>query len=872
MGEQLFLSDKTWHAAFVNYSLFYSRSANASRKQKAFLAAATTTWTCPALDAAVASGAFKSHRAIYDLYLSVVSSFRSKKSKFASSKYAAEEAALEAFLSSVPGVGLRKTELLWECVARLFSLKHDGRPLMPVAGNMVLKTKNSLTRLENLLAQASATGPDPPAGSAKRAELSSETLSYYRRLRLEVPEISLEKLPIVIALVLAANSNEPIDQIMARVPSSSALRTADVMFVDKEERDLKAEVNGATVHLSTDGANRGKDYMFSTASFWSESKGVPVYRSLDVAASSKAGADIALAVENLMAEYKLKEIVTLAADNAPNMAKTLMRGLQASHPHLQFVGCDLHVLNLMLADAIAKAFGEPKMGIPSAVQAVYVLYALQEADWTMFKAHAAHVLGEDKAKDLFSSKMVEPLATRWWTLAVGLDYALDRLDAIIQLAIYMADGVQASSKYLPMWQELAVWLSSPAILAQAHFLRGYCTSFWGPEMVWSQAPMFDGWPAGFRAPQMPSRIAGRRLALAALDSNWRNDIAFADVAPEMEKMCAEDCALFLGRTDQFFKCAISKMDHSASWEASMAYCALAADADEARKCARKLVAEPALRPKNMPDAVWAGVVNLCHSGGVIDPALAHFLQTHVLCRPTTTHRVEGFVSLFASLRHNRPRISDFRLAGQHKGLVNIVQQSRLDNAAAVTMGDAEGGGKVGEGGGKGGEGGGRGGEGGGKGGEGGGKSGGRKSAKFRSTKKSISAILKSAVSAAGHTEVSIEDKHAARRNISTPTAFEKSRQQREVQKVVNLHDKRVAGKTRGNRKHMSRDVASASAALRVYAAAAEAHGTLKGDAKEDGVAETGELGTIVNIVDNKDVGDESVTVLKRGPKKMKIRR
>lgn len=681
---------RCWNAALVDY-LKLAQTSQCSIDELA--TNLRRAWPVDCVQAASECGALGSDRAVFALRDRIRDATRRRTYDTSSYKVlvADARAALEAFCI-LHGVAGPLPAELWRATCQVFTsfMSADAGPRTPegVKKNEVVVSKNAMTRLTRKLAaalEAAARNPASGLPRPKRFTMTPAQMAIVRRIHLEMPLVSFECLPKIIGLAVQMTFPDMTpEEIAAVLPSPTSLRNADTLMGDADAVELDRAINARVIHVSVDGANRGGDNFFKVAAWFNRATERPDVWALDSHVAGKTGEEAALAVADTLKGFD-GTVASVVADNAAAMSSTMYAALKKVYPGLDFVGCDLHILNLMLEGPIAIAFGEPKMNEPSAVQAAYVLFALQK-DWDDFKAMASFHFAP--APNPFTARMREPIATRWWTIAEGIEYILRHHDNIINFTTLMGDGLP-STRPRAMFVELALWCTSNAVMAQAHFIAAYCREFWGPEMTWSQAAVASTWPPGFRAAEMPARVASRREALAGLKSGWDSLQAFQPVLECLDKCDPAERKEFFKRAQAFFSKAEEKLEKHSSvhWEKEMAFVAIGhSDADTARACATKLVSGVLSKPPSLLP-VWEDLEAFA-GGEQMSVALRTFCEDYIFCKPTSTHRVEGFISQFGSVIHNKARQAPERSSRLHAGTINIVQRSRLAAELAAAAEDA----------------------------------------------------------------------------------------------------------------------------------------------------------------------------------------
>jgi len=267
-----------------------------------------------------------------------------------------------------------------------------------------------------------------------------QSMMQYMRAFQTVTRVSTKRAPL--ALHLAAHVLLPSDRAdtvaAAIVRSSSTLRrwgdvlaSADIQSLGRELADTQ------TVHLLVDGSKRnGKEFLSRMATFV-DSTDTVAHRMLSCATVPAGDASsIAAAVLGTVEQNNVREkVTTLTVDNcSANLGMTTGMAvlLAALLGHaLVVVGCDLHVLQVMLVNGIAAAFGKGEIlsNEIHPTQTIFKMAYLLGDNWSRWRAQMT-VFSEKQSPAWLAqypmpkTKLQRPVHTRWWTTLLATQQVL----------------------------------------------------------------------------------------------------------------------------------------------------------------------------------------------------------------------------------------------------------------------------------------------------------------------------------------------------------------------------------------------------------------------------------------------------------------
>ena len=268
-------------------------------------------------------------------------------------------------------------------------------------------------------------------------------------------------------------------------------------------------------------------------------------------------------------------------DSASDCIKGMVNDMKTRFPSFVAAACFLHVMNLVLVNSYLAAFGDEERGVCSALRIGYMMSYLHHHfhdDWVSWCSRNGHTDISYVARGAAK--------TRWWSAVAAFGDCYRNRQAYSAWCIHMAALQSAAGKsgYYDCFVETAGWLRNEKAMTDMAFVLGFCRTFWDGEMSWLQG--IGGWQlglneeeqrAGFRAAEMPLRVALQRRKLQALDpwdggdtGSWPGYTAQHSSLPaEQQEQSKEEVAAFLS----------TALDvhgrHSERWMADLVDCSVA---------------------------------------------------------------------------------------------------------------------------------------------------------------------------------------------------------------------------------------------------------------------------------------------------------
>lgn len=271
------------------------------------------------------------------------------------------------------------------------------------------------------------------------------------------------------------------------------------------------------------------------------------------------------------------------------------------------VGCDMHVLNILLINALAAAFGKGEALSEDihVLQTVFKIAYLLGANWewwqeAMRKFHEEIDADKESSMRVPSTRIQRPIETRWWTVLLAMQQVLEQRHFLMLFCESQANTGKHNTNIKKTWELAATGLASEVVHAQMAFLVEYGAVFHFGEMSWSQQ--------GHRAAEMPERVLQRGMRLHAIMNNPVN--FFPKTEKVIETLNLEDQQRLRRDIDRFLRATLqSHTKHSNRWlQMPLVLGTLATP--NGPSFARSLLALQ--RPAVLPDVSGVRVVPLVH--------------------------------------------------------------------------------------------------------------------------------------------------------------------------------------------------------------------------------------------------------------------
>ena len=414
-------------------------------------------------------------------------------------------------------------------------------------------------------------------------------------------QISHSRLPHVILLsvmffgeVLFANADEAARLALAHlfsaatiskiVPNPDGVRAAISAIHNVEILTMTEQLaKSKTVSISCD-AGTGKDGTFVpfVASSLQEDLDKNIYVAvtvLDTAEIPKGGENCANSLLMVLQAFGiLKILYSICTDGAPDMV--FMHGyLMAIIPTLVCITCTLHSLNLVLAGAWSKSFGDGKdWNAASAARMIFLIpYMMDHYEVQLCLFEAEHGVRFVRTKASWG---------RWWSVTVACGMVVGNRDLLLLFLVKMG-AEDRSPTFAPIAKQAATWLANDVLWCQLCFLQGFCRSWWDVHFLWLQR--FPQWMSslpsdllqgGFRAGELPRYACAMRASLLAckdmVDEEKDPDRYFELYRMALAQLTEQQRQQQLMQVGVFFKLACGLFDkHFGRWNGDLADCALA---------------------------------------------------------------------------------------------------------------------------------------------------------------------------------------------------------------------------------------------------------------------------------------------------------
>ena len=232
-----------------------------------------------------------------------------------------------------------------------------------------------------------------------------------------------------------------------------------------------------------DGGNQGDTKLnFSKATGFNHHKGCVQNWMLSAQATTGGGPAIAHAVRTDGRRVGLHRWGGCTVDNASEMKNGFVSDMRTLFPFFVFIGCTLHILNLVLMNAYFTAYGKDEIGKCSALRVAFMLHYLQQkfkAEWVQWcKANPEH------ADIAFLA--AGGAATRWWSIMLSFTDVYRGRVAYSAWCFHMHDGLHPTSSFRGCLKELGSWLLNPKVIADIALNIDFTVEWWNPEMTWHQ--------------------------------------------------------------------------------------------------------------------------------------------------------------------------------------------------------------------------------------------------------------------------------------------------------------------------------------------------------------------------------------------------
>jgi hypothetical protein len=306
--------------------------------------------------------------------------------------------------------------------------------------------------------QVSHTHTAPTSIQYTRSQAMSVTHKYATREVYVLSGSSARKLPMVMSVAgWSVISELRVQGLLHEVPGQE-VTLDDVLRVNSSSQHLGVildecqviddyllsillESSVDEVFSVCDGGNTGdKKYNFSKIAGYDHGKGCIMQKMIGLGATEGGGEAIARSIQ---ADGHRAGIVIFGGcttDNASEMKSGFVRAMTEKNEFFVFVGCSLHILNLVLMNAYFEAYGPSEWSVPSAFRVSFMVCYLQKkflAEW-----HEWCSADPDRASVAFLA--AQGAATRWWSVVESFGDVDRNAKFYSAWFLWMAQGLPAS--------------------------------------------------------------------------------------------------------------------------------------------------------------------------------------------------------------------------------------------------------------------------------------------------------------------------------------------------------------------------------------------------------------------------------------------
>jgi hypothetical protein len=147
-----------------------------------------------------------------------------------------------------------------------------------------------------------------------------------------------------------------------------------------------------------------------------------------------------------------------------------------------FIGCTLHILNLVLMNSYFAAFGKQEKGVCSALRLSFLVHYLQ----LKFKSEWVDWCAKNACPGISGHMVAGGTSTRWWSIALSFSDILKFHKTIAAWCLHMINGLSSDSTFRRLFSDLGAWLLNDKVLADISFVVCFCNVWWDGEMAWFQ--------------------------------------------------------------------------------------------------------------------------------------------------------------------------------------------------------------------------------------------------------------------------------------------------------------------------------------------------------------------------------------------------
>jgi hypothetical protein len=407
---------------------------------------------------------------------------------------------------------LQSTILGWKCAPPLSYLVSTSLPPNKVLANRneVKKGKDAVLfvvakkqQQQKLNRAASRNAADRRRRAAKGGVVGSgqgrkRSLLFeqaYVEAKALCPALSARQLPILAAHLVAGYAAElglahimTPEAISEITPSTFALATwidrrgeLDDLTFEKMTEDVQA------VYAQFDAGNKGgREWLWQVFSFWNPTEKCVCRWYADAMVTGKVGDEVA---DEVLESAKSRNVSLLgsttdSASNVINGVVTSLRegkdGKRESLKSFVAAGCLLHILNLVLMNGFIGAYGDETMNVVSPLRVGYMVaylvgkFSEEFREWCLKNGHEDAYLPAQAWKG------------RWWSVMRSFNDIERGRELYCKFFCYMANSLDTTSSYQPLFKDVASWLKNPVCRASMLFVSAFCEAFWNDEFTYCQ--------------------------------------------------------------------------------------------------------------------------------------------------------------------------------------------------------------------------------------------------------------------------------------------------------------------------------------------------------------------------------------------------
>jgi len=370
------------------------------------------------------------------------------------------------------------------------------------------------------------------------------------------------------------------DEVVRNTPCKGSLASYIETCSSIDDFYLEAELGKLVVVYSCiDGGNKqGRKFEFQLEAGWDPALRRIVQRTTDMTESGGDGKAHADAVDTTQARLGLlREAVHhvgSCTDSASDVLKGYVEEERKKNKSFVGVGCMLHIMNLILMNAYHMAFGEEKMGTPSALRTSYMVSYLIDKFYDDFAKYC-----DDNNRVDMKHHVAQGSKNRWWSVTQAFGDILHDPQFYSDFMMDQANRLKTTSTYTPLFKEVAGWLANTKVLADLTFVQTFCSYFWNDAMLFLQDRA--RWMAeesleeqyqlsGYRADEMTRFVVQTHRKLRAIQprnmvefDSWRSLVDQLGEAEEggVQMSAVEYKELALKQGDGFMNEAVRVAEH-----------------------------------------------------------------------------------------------------------------------------------------------------------------------------------------------------------------------------------------------------------------------------------------------------------------------